>query len=251
MIEIKNISKQYNNKVVLDDVSLNIRDQAITTFIGANGAGKSTLLSIMSRLVEQDKGSIIIDGKDIDQWDNKELSKKISILRQTNNINMRLTIEELVSFGRFPHSNGRLSEKDQEIIARSLSYLKLEDIKDKYLDQLSGGQRQRAYIAMVMAQDTEYIFLDEPLNNLDMKHSVEIMQILQDLVRDFNKTIVIVIHDINFASKYSDYIVALKDGKLIEDGHTNKIIDKSILKNIFDLDFHIQTTDDMKLCVYY
>ncbi len=251
MIEIKNISKQYNNKVVLDDVSLNIRDQAITTFIGANGAGKSTLLSIMSRLVEQDKGSIIIDGKDIDQWDNKELSKKISILRQTNNINMRLTIEELVSFGRFPHSNGRLSEKDQEIIARSLSYLKLEDIKHKYLDQLSGGQRQRAYIAMVMAQDTEYIFLDEPLNNLDMKHSVEIMQILQDLVRDFNKTIVIVIHDINFASKYSDYIVALKDGKLIEDGHTNKIIDKSILKNIFDLDFHIQTTDDMKLCVYY
>jgi len=251
MIEIKNISKQYNNKMVLDDVSLTIKDRAITTFIGANGAGKSTLLSIMSRLVDQDQGSIVVDGKDIGQWDSKDLSRKISILRQTNNINMKLTIRELVSFGRFPHSHGRLNEEDEKIIDRSLKYLKLDDIADKYIDQLSGGQRQRAYIAMVMAQDTEYIFLDEPLNNLDMKHSVEIMQILQNMVRDFNKTIVIVIHDINFASKYSDYIVALKDGRLVENGHTNKIIDKKILKNIFDLDFHIQNTDDMKLCVYY
>ncbi len=251
MIEIKNISKQYNNKMVLDDVSLTIKDRAITTFIGANGAGKSTLLSIMSRLVDQDQGSIVVDGKDIGQWDSKDLSRKISILRQTNNINMKLTIRELVSFGRFPHSHGRLNEEDEKIIDRSLKYLKLDDIADKYIDQLSGGQRQRAYIAMVMAQDTEYIFLDEPLNNLDMKHSVEIMQILQNMVRDFNKTIVIVIHDINFASKYSDYIVALKDGRLVENGHTHKIIDKKILKNIFDLDFHIQNTDDMKLCVYY
>ena len=129
--------------------------------------------------------------------------------------------------------------------------MKYQEIQDRYLDELSGGQRQRAYIAMVLAQNTEYVFLDEPLNNLDMKHSVEIMKILRRLVDDLGKTIVIVIHDINFASCYSDYIVALKDGKIVEDGSTDKIIDTSVLNDIYDLDFKIQDLDNMKLCVYY
>lgn len=251
MIEVKNIVKQYGDKSVVDLVSTKIRKGMITSFIGPNGAGKSTLLSIISRLTSKNNGEIIIDGKDLEKWDSSELAKKVSILKQSNHINIRLTVRELVGFGRFPHSKGNLNEEDIKYIDEAIGYMKLEDMENKYLDQLSGGQRQRAYIAMVIAQNTDYILLDEPLNNLDMKHSVEIMKILRGLVDDLGKTIAIVIHDINFASCYSDYIVALKDGKVVEEGKTDKIINKSILNKIYDLDFKIQDLENMKLCVYF
>ena len=239
MIEVKNISKAYGNKKVVDNVSLKIEEGKITSFIGPNGAGKSTLLSIMSRLLKRDSGEVLIDGKDILKWDNKELAKKIAILRQSNNINIRLTIRELVSFGRFPHSQGNLKEEDYKYIDEAIEYMKLKEFEDRYLDELSGGQRQRAYIAMVIAQNSDYIFLDEPLNNLDMKHSVEIMKILRKLCDDLNKTVVIVIHDINFASCYSDYIVALKDGHLVKNGVAEETIQKEELENIYEIDFHL------------
>lgn len=251
MIEVKNIVKQYGDKSVVDLVSTKIRKGMITSFIGPNGAGKSTLLSIISRLTSKNNGEIIIDGKDLEKWDSSELAKKVSILKQSNHINIRLTVRELISFGRFPHSKGNLNEEDIKYIDEAIGYMKLEDMENKYLDQLSGGQRQRAYIAMVIAQNTDYILLDEPLNNLDMKHSVEIMKILRGLVDDLGKTIAIVIHDINFASCYSDYIVALKDGKVVEEGKTDKIINKGILNKIYDLDFKIQDLENMKLCVYF
>ncbi|WP_368896404.1 ATP-binding cassette domain-containing protein, partial [Priestia megaterium] len=136
-------------------------------------------------------------------------------------------------------------------VDQALSYMKLESIQDKYLDELSGGQCQRAFIAMVIAQDTEYIFLDEPLNNLDMKHSVEIMKLLKRLVEDLGKTIVIVIHDINFASVYSDYIVALKNGEVIREGPTETIIQTSVLKDIYDMDIPIETVGGQRICVYF
>ena len=251
MIEIREVIKQYGNKKVVDTVSTTIRKGKITSFIGPNGAGKSTLLSMVSRLTSKKEGEIFIDGKEIGKWNNNELAKKISILKQANYINIRLTIRELVTFGRFPHSQGNLAKEDIKHIDDAIGYMKLEDIQDKYLDQLSGGQQQRAYIAMVIAQDTDYILLDEPLNNLDMKHSVEIMKILRNLVDDLGKTIAIVIHDINFASCYSDYIVALKDGKVVEEGRTEKIINENVLEKIYDLDFRIQDIENMKLCVYY
>ncbi len=153
-----------------------------------------------------------------------EFAKKVAILKQSNFMNVRLTVDELVSFGRFPYSRGHLTEEDKQIVAQSLDYMNLTDIKDMYLDQLSGGQKQRAFIAMVIAQDTDYILLDEPLNNLDMKHSVQIMKTLRKLVDELGKTVVIVLHDINFASVYSDRIVALKDGKVIHEGKTEEII---------------------------
>lgn len=251
MIEVRNVVKEYGRLRVLDNVSTKIRDRSITSFIGPNGAGKSTLLSIISRTLAKDSGQVIIEDRPIEQWDTEELAKKISVLKQSNHLNIRLTIRELVSFGRFPYSQGNLTREDRQAIDKAIGYVKLEDIEDKYLDQLSGGQRQRAFIAMVIAQDTDYIFLDEPLNNLDMKHSVEIMKLLRKLVDELGKTIVIVIHDINFASCYSDYIVALKDGKLVEEGNTNNIIDQSVLGNIYDLDFKVQDVEDMKLCVYF
>lgn len=251
MIEVKNITKSYGNKKVVDNVSLRINKGKVTSFIGPNGAGKSTLLSMMSRLQKRDSGQVFIDGKEILEWDNKELAKKISILKQSNNINIKLTIRELVSFGRFPYCGGNLKEEDIRCVNQAIEYMKLTDIEDKYLDQLSGGQRQRAYIAMVIAQDSEYIFLDEPLNNLDMKHSVEIMKILRKLTEDLGKTVVIVIHDINFSSCYSDYIVALKDGKIVEDSTTDEVIKKDVLEDIYEIKFDIKKVNDRNICVYF
>lgn len=162
-----------------------------------------------------------------------------------------MTIRELVSFGRFPYSQGNLTKEDWRYVDEAIRYMELEDIQHKYLDQLSGGQRQRAYIAMVVAQNTEYILLDEPLNNLDMKHSVQIMKVLRRLVNEMGKTVVIVIHDINFASCYSDYIVALKDGKVVKEGTTEEIISSQTLKDVYDMDIQIQDIDENKICVYY
>ncbi|WNC14737.1 ABC transporter ATP-binding protein [Brevibacillus brevis] len=251
MVEIRNVSKQYGGKNVVENVSLKIAKGKITSFIGPNGAGKSTLLSMISRLMTKDQGEIYLEGKEIGQCKSQDLAKKISILKQTNHITVRLTIRELVSFGRFPYSQGNLSREDWQYVDEAIRYLELEDIQHKYLDQLSGGQRQRAYIAMVVAQNTEYILLDEPLNNLDMKHSVQIMKVLRRLVDEMGKTVVIVIHDINFASCYSDYIVALKDGKVVREGATADIISSKTLKDVYDMDIQIQDIDQNKICVYY
>ncbi|MCM3794663.1 iron ABC transporter ATP-binding protein [Priestia megaterium] len=251
MVEVTNVSKTYGEKTVLEKTSVVIPKGKITSFIGPNGAGKSTLLSIMSRLIKADSGSISIEGKNIENIDSSDLAKKMSILKQSNQLNIRLSVRELVNFGRFPYSKGRLTKSDEQAVDQALSYMKLEGIQDKYLDELSGGQCQRAFIAMVIAQDTEYIFLDEPLNNLDMKHSVEIMKLLKRLVEDLGKTIVIVIHDINFASVYSDYIVALKNGEVIREGPTETIIQTSVLKDIYDMDIPIETVGGQRICVYF
>ncbi|EST52016.1 iron ABC transporter ATP-binding protein [Brevibacillus panacihumi W25] len=251
MIEVRNVSKRYSNKYVVEDVSLKIAKGKITSFIGPNGAGKSTLLSMISRLLTKDQGEILLEGQEISKTKSQELAKKISILKQSNHISIRLTIRELVSFGRFPYSQGNLTKEDWKHVDEAIRYMELEDIQHKFLDQLSGGQKQRAYIAMVIAQNTEYILLDEPLNNLDMKHSVQIMKVLRRLVDELGKTVVIVIHDINFASCYSDYIVALKDGKVIEEGSTDKIINSQILKDVYDMDIQIEDIDENRICVYY
>jgi iron complex transport system ATP-binding protein len=251
MVEVKGLTKKYGDKVVVDNVSLSIKKGTITSFIGPNGAGKSTLLSMMSRLLSYDEGQVLIDGEDIRKIKNNELAKKLAILKQANHINLRLTVRELVSFGRFPYSQGRLNKEDWKFVDEAIAYMELEDLQDQYIDQLSGGQKQRAFIAMVIAQDTDYIFLDEPLNNLDMKHSVQIMKTICRLVDELNKTVVIVIHDINFASCYSDYIIALKDGKIMKEGSPEEIITPTTLKEIYEMEFQIQEVNNKKISVYY
>ncbi|MEF9991725.1 MAG: ATP-binding cassette domain-containing protein [Romboutsia sp.] len=251
MIVVKDIIKKYSNKTVVDNVSVNIEKGKITSFIGPNGAGKSTALSMITRLMKKDGGTVIIDGKNLDEWDNKELSKKIAILKQSNNISLKLTIRELVSFGRFPHSQGRLNDEDNRCIDEAIEYMRLKGIEDKYLDELSGGQRQRAYIAMVIAQNTEYVFLDEPLNNLDMKHCVEMMKVLRNLCNELGKTVVLVMHDINYTSCYSDYIVALKDGKIAKFGTCDEIINKETLESIYEMEFNVTEIEGEKICVYF
>lgn len=206
---------------------------------------------MISRILKRDEGEILLEGHDVMNSKSNELAKKISILKQTNHLTMRLTIRELVSFGRFPYSQGKLKKEDIAYIDEAIAYMELEDMQHKYIDELSGGQRQRAYIAMVLAQNTDYILLDEPLNNLDMKHSVQIMKVLRRLVDELGKTIIIVIHDINFASCYSDYIVALKNGQLIKHGATSEIIKEDVLLDVYDMHIPIQTIDGNKIGVYF
>lgn len=251
MVEVKSVSKSYGNKIVIDNVTVNIPKGKITSFIGPNGAGKSTLLSMISRLIAIDEGIVEIDGKELSKSKSNELAKKISILKQSNHINIRLKVKDLVGFGRFPYSQGRLTKEDKVYIQQAIQYMDLEEIQDKYLDELSGGQRQRAYIAMVLAQDTEYILLDEPLNNLDMKHSVQMMKVLRRLVDELGKTIILVMHDINFASCYSDAIVGMKGGKVVRVGNTHEMINSEVLKEIYDMEIPIETIKDCRICVYF
>lgn len=251
MIQVLGLSKIYGKKEVVSDVNVNIKRGKITSFIGPNGAGKSTLLSMVSRLLDADTGEVLVDNTNVSKMKANDFSKQVSILKQSNYMNVRLTIEELVSFGRFPYSKGRLTKEDHEKVNEAIEYMGLEDLRHSYMDELSGGQRQRAFIAMVIAQDTEYILLDEPLNNLDMKHSVQIMKILRRLVDDLGKTVVIVLHDINFASVYSDRIVAMKDGRVIKDGLTEEIISSESLKEIYDMDIQIQQMNNCRICVYF
>lgn len=251
MISLKGISKKYGEKKVLDRVDLNLPKGKVIAFIGSNGAGKSTLISVISRTLKKDEGDVFVDDKELKQWKHQELAKRLSILKQSNHLNIRLTVRELVAFGRFPYSQGNLTAEDEKKVDMALDYMEIAELQDRFLDQLSGGQRQMAYIAMVIAQDTEYIFLDEPLNNLDMRHSVKIMKILKRLVDEMGKTIMVVIHDINFVSCYADYIIAMKNGKIIKQGQTSEIIEKSTLKSIYGMDISIENYCGKNICLYY
>lgn len=251
MIEVKDIVHQYGVNPTLRGVSLSFADQKITGIIGANGAGKSTLLSIISRLIRAQSGDVILDGENLKNIKNSDIARKLAILKQFNHINLKLTVRELVSLGRFPHSKGRITEEDTQKINEAIAYLELKDIEHKYIDELSGGQKQRAFLAMILAQDTKYILLDEPLNNLDLRYSIEMMVILKRMVKDYQKTIILVLHDINFAAAYCDQIVAMKDGNIIKVGDAKSVIEKSVIDVVFNHDFKICCIDNQNVVVYH
>ncbi len=251
MIEIDNVSKKYQTIPVLKNVNAIISQGGVTAIIGPNGAGKSTLLSIISRLLLADEGQVKIQNMDVVNTPSDKLATYLSVLRQENRFTSRLTVFELVGFGRYPYSKGRLNQDDLAHIHRALEFLNLTEYKDRFLDELSGGQRQRAYVAMVLCQDTDYVLLDEPLNNLDMKHAVAMMKQLRRAADELGKTIVIVIHDINFASVYSDYILAMKDGQLVYQGSPKKIMNSAILEEIFDTPVKIENIHNQNIAIYY
>lgn len=250
-IELKHISKTFGQQLVVDDVSLTIPQGKISAFIGPNGAGKSTLLAIVSRLLKADQGEVILNGTPLQQQSSEAIARQLAILKQSNHIHLRLTVAELVAFGRFPYSKGRLTKADHQAIDHAINYMNLDELRDKQIHQLSGGQRQRAYIAMTLAQDTDYILLDEPLNNLDMKHSVQIMQVLRKLVENLGKTVVIVIHDINFASCYADHIIAMQQGRLVAEGPVEAIMQTEVLANIYDMHIPIQQINGQRIATYF
>lgn len=251
MINVRNATKSYDGTLVVDNVTLGLKRNGLTSIIGPNGAGKSTLLSMITRLVNMDGGEITVDGLNIATADSLELAKRLAVLRQDNHITARLTVRDLVAFGRYPHSKGRTNENDLEHVNRALTYLGLTDLSGRFLDQLSGGQRQRAFVAMTLCQDTDYMLFDEPLNNLDIHHAVSMMKLFRQAARDFGKTVVVVIHDINFASCYSDYIIAMKDGKVAEQGSPDQIIDAGILADIYNTPFQVQSINGQMIATYY
>ena len=234
MISLSQVRKNYNDEVEIGPVDLQIPAGGITAFVGPNGAGKSTLLTMIGRLLDIDEGAIEVAGLDVSSTKSKDLAKVVSILRQENHFITKLTVRQLVSFGRFPYTQGRLKKQDEEIISRYIDFLGLEQLENRYLDQLSGGQRQRAYVAMVLCQETDYVLLDEPLNNLDIAHSVQMMAHLARAAKEFGRTILVVLHDINFAARYADYICAVKDGEIVEFGEVAQIMNDKTLTDIFD-----------------
>lgn len=251
MIEIQNVTKVYDQSVVVNNVTLRLPVGGITSIIGPNGAGKSTLLSMISRLLPMNSGRIMVDGLDVMTTPSDVLARRLSILRQDNHIGSRLTVRDLVTFGRYPYSKGRPTMEDMEHVRAALGYLNLEPMADRFLDELSGGQRQRAFVAMVLCQDTDYVLLDEPLNNLDMKHAVAMMKLLRRTADELGKTVVLVLHDINFASCYSDYIVAMKDAQVAYQGSPAEIMQPEIIRQIYDVNITVQEIDGKRIAAYY
>jgi len=251
VITLNDVQKKYSSEVSIGPVTLQIPAGGITALVGPNGAGKSTMLTMVGRLLGIDSGNIEVSGYDVSKTNSKDLAKIVSILRQENHFVTRLTVRQLVGFGRYPHSKGRLTTTDEEIISRSIDFLDLSELEGRYLDELSGGQRQRAYVAMVLAQDTDTVLLDEPLNNLDMKHSVIMMRHLKRAAAELNRTIVIVLHDINFAGHYADYICAMKQGKVVEFGTPERIMCDEILTDVFETPVRVIAGPEGPLAVYY
>lgn len=250
MIVLENVNQSYGVKDVLKNVNVTIPENKITAIIGPNGAGKSTLFNVISRMVPVKTGSVKIDDVEIHQK-GLNVSKLISVLKQSNHFTLKLTVYELIAFGRYPHSKGRLNDNCIHKIEEVIKYLKLEKIRNQHIDTLSGGQLQRVLLAMILVQDTKYILLDEPLNNLDMKYAVEMMLLLQKFVTELGKTIVVVMHDINIASTFCDHVIAIKDGEVAFDGSINDMMHVDVLNNVYDHQFCIREVDGKKICVFH
>ena len=250
-MNIVDLMKDYDGKTVVNSVSFEIPKGKVLSLIGPNGAGKSTVMGMISRLIAKDSGKISFEGKDLSKWKSKELAKKLAILTQHNQVQMKLTVRELVAFGRFPYSENRFTLEDQKMIDKAIAYMELEEIQDRFLDELSGGQRQRAYIAMVIAQDTEYVLLDEPTNNLDIYHASNLMRTVRRLCDELGKTVILVLHEINYAAFYSDYICALADGEVAKFGTVDEVINQKTLSKIYKVDFEMIRVAGKPLSVYY
>ncbi len=237
----ENLKICYGEHIVVDNCNITIPDKQITTIIGANGCGKSTLLKAMTRIIPHQYGAVLLDGADIFKEKTKTIAKKMAILPQTPESVNGLTVAELVSYGRFPYQKGfgNLSKLDLEKIDWALDVTGTLDYKYNLVDSLSGGQRQRVWIAMALAQDTEIIFLDEPTTYLDIAHQLEVLELLQRLNREEGRTIVMVLHDINQAARFTDHMIALRDGKVVETGDSGQVITSEVLREVFDIDAQI------------
>jgi iron complex transport system ATP-binding protein len=250
VIEIKGLSKAYDGTPVVDDVTLTLPRGGVTGIIGPNGAGKSTLLGLISRLLAADTGTVRVGGLDVARTPGEELSRHMSVLKQDNHVATRLTVRDLVGFGRFPHSRGRLGPDDHVHIESALAHLELGALAERHLDELSGGQRQRAFVAMALCQDTDYMLFDEPLASLDIRHAVSMMHLLRKAARENGKTVVIVLHDINLAANFSDTIIAMKDARVACHGAPEAVITGERLSAIYGLPIEVHRVSGQLVTTY-
>ena len=254
-ISAASIQVAYDQKVIIDGLDCQLAEGKITTIIGSNGCGKSTLLKVFTRILPTKAGSITLDGQSIALLPTKEVAQKIALLPQTMEATDGITVYDLVSYGRFPHQTGlgRLSTEDREKICWAMEATQVSKFSDWQVDDLSGGQRQRVWIAMALAQDTETIFLDEPTTYLDMNHQLEILELLNDLNRFSGKTIIMVLHDINLAARFSHQLIAMKNGCIQYQGSVEQVMTSDILRDIFQIEAQIirDPIQDKPLCLSY
>jgi iron complex transport system ATP-binding protein len=251
MIEIAGVTHKLGAATVLDDISLILPAGGVTALIGPNGAGKSTLLSLVARLQPLQAGRISVAGLPVDTTPGRDLARVMAILRQDTGPATRLRVEELVSFGRFPHSQGRLTSDDRTIIRETMERFDLTDLAGRFLDTLSGGQRQRAWVAMVFCQGTDYVMLDEPLNNLDMYHARKLMRTLTRVAIESGRTVVVVLHDVNHASAYADRVVAMKDGRIVASGPTDDVLTPATLEHIYGFPMDVADIGGRKVVLHH
>ncbi len=254
-IQTENIVAAYGEKVIIEDLSISIPMGQVTTIIGPNGCGKSTFLKTLGRILGIKKGCIYLDGEEIHKLPTKELAKKMAILPQTPQAPDGLTVEELVAYGRFPYQKGlgRLTKEDKEIVAWAIDATGLNGLEDRATSDLSGGQRQRVWIAMALAQETEIILLDEPTTYLDMAYQLEVLELLEELNKKHGCTILMVLHDLNLASKFADHMIAFREGRVIKAGTPFEVMNKEILKEVFEIDANIISDPDSgrPICISY
>ena len=254
-INIKDLKIGYDKKIIIDDLDLSIEEGKVTSIIGPNGCGKSTLLKSIGRILKKEKGEVFLLDKNMDNMKSKEIAEKLAILSQNPTAPSELKVEELVSYGRYPHRSNvnKLSRKDKEKIELALKVTNTLDFRERELSDLSGGQRQRVWLAMALAQETDILLLDEPTTFLDMSHQLEVLNIVNNLNEKHKCTVVMVLHDINHAAKYSDFIIAMKDGKILYKDEPNSIMNKEVLKNIYNIDAELirDKNYDVPLCLNY
>jgi iron complex transport system ATP-binding protein len=237
-IVIENLSLGYGAAPVIRDLNVSIPRGAVTVIIGANGCGKSTLLKGIARILKPERGRIRLDGRDLHAVPSREIARHMAVLPQSPRAPEGMTVEELVAYGRFPHKRGfgTLGREDFEIIRESLRIAGIGDLHDRPLADLSGGQRQRAWIAMTLCQKTEFMLLDEPTTYLDMAHQMEILSLLAALNRREGRTVVMVLHELNNASRFADHILAMKDGAVLAEGPPGQVVTRENLRAIYQIE---------------
>lgn len=237
-MDIKELAFSYDNKKSFIDIDhLEIADGKITTIIGPNGSGKSTLLSLIAGILQAKNGGVYIGEENISQFSSKELAKKVAVVHQQNDAPSHYTVRQLVKVGRFPYKKGLAgyTEQDDEAVDLAIEQTSLVEQEEKGVNELSGGQRQRAWLALSLAQDTEYLLLDEPTTYLDLHHQLEILSNVKQLNEQQNKTIIMVLHDLNHAMQYSDEVIVMQEGQIIAQGNPNQIMSKELVDQVFHL----------------
>ncbi|MCM3128385.1 ABC transporter ATP-binding protein [Paenibacillus provencensis] len=254
-LETTGLSIAYEDRLIVEDLNIQIPQGRITALVGANGSGKSTILKTMARLMQPKAGHVLLDGKSIHKQSTREVAKQLAILPQNPTAPEGLTVTELVSYGRFPYQKGfgSLKEEDKKMIEWAIDATGLNEFHDRPIDQLSGGQRQRAWIAMALAQDTDILFLDEPTTFLDMAHQLEVLQLLEELNISSQRTIVMVVHDLNHATRYAHHMIAIKQGKAAAIGSPQEVMTTEVMREVFGIEADIITDPrtGVPLCLPY
>jgi iron complex transport system ATP-binding protein len=240
-LHARELSVAYGDAIVLDGLDLAVPRAQITAIVGANGCGKSTLLRALARLVPPRAGTVVLDGRAIHDLPSRDVARRLGVLPQSPLAPEGLTVEDLVARGRYPHQGlfRQWSPHDELAVEEALAATHTASLRDRPVDELSGGQRQRAWIAMTLAQQTELLLLDEPTTFLDLAHQVEVLDLLDGLVAERGRTVVMVLHDLNQACRYADTLVAVRDGRVHAAGAPGEIVDAAFVHDVFGLDSHV------------